>query len=728
MTAPDAAEPAETAGSEYNISASTSFQERQSHTLKDGDSFAVFDRFGDMVASDGNPEGIYHRDTRHLSRMELSLFDQRLILLSSVVQEDNGALVVDLANPGLSRGDRLLLPRDTVHVHRLKFLWQSAVYERISVFNYDDRPHGVRFGLRFGADFADLFEARGQRRPKRGQTSETKLSATEVKLGYVAVDGRPSGTLVRFWPPPTQLDADRAEYEITLEPHQRVTVFVQTVCGDTADSPWDGLAFLTAMGKARRARRRLSARAASIETSSSLFNEIARRSVADLYMLMTETEHGPFPYAGTPWFSTPFGRDSIITALFMLWADPTIAQGVLRFLAATQARDFDAFQDAEPGKIIHEVRGGEMARLREVPFGLYYGAVDSTPLFVLLAGEYERRTGDMETIRRLWPNIEAALAWMDTHGDPDGDGFVEYHRKRESGLANQGWKDSSDSISHADGSLATGPIALCEVQGYVYAARQHAARLARRLGKTDLAAKLDREAERLRLRFEAAFWCDEIGSYAMALDGAKQPCRVISSNAGHALFCGIASPERARLVADTLLAPSSFSGWGVRTLATSERRYNPMSYHNGSVWPHDNGLIALGFARYNLKRGVQRIARGLIDAASYDALRRLPELFCGFGRKRRRGPTSYPVACAPQAWAAATPLALVQASLGLLLDHTGNEIRLEKPALPDILNELLLRNLRLGSASADLHLRSHNADVAVDIVRRSGSARIVTVH
>ena len=412
----------------------------------------------------------------------------------------------------------------------------------------------------------------------------------------------------------------------------------------------------------------------------------------------------------------------------MLWVDPDVARGVLRLLAATQATRRDDFQDAEPGKIIHEMRGGEMARLHEVPFGRYYGAVDSTPLFVMLAGEYERRTGDLDTIRSLWPNIVAALAWIDDHGDADGDGFVEYHRRRDSGLANQGWKDSHDSISHADGSLATGPIALCEVQGYVYAARRHAARLACLLGDAAMAADLDHKAERLRLNFEAAFWCEEIGTYALALDGDKRPCRVVASNAGHALFCGIASPERARIVAETLLAPNAFSGWGVRTLAGNERRYNPMSYHNGTVWPHDNGMIALGLARYGLAEGVRRIAGGLIDAAAHLELRRLPELFCGFSRKRRRGPTSYPVACAPQAWAAATPLALVQASLGLVLDKRANEIRLEHPVLPDQLDELLLRNLRLGSAAADINLRRTDTHVSVDVARRAGEFRIVAVY
>ena len=373
------------------------------------------------------------------------------------------------------------------------------------------------------------------------------------------------------------------------------------------------------------------------------------------------------------------------------------------------------------------MRAGEMAQLGEVPFARYYGSVDATPLFVLLAGEYFKRTGDLETVRELWPHVEAALDWMDTHGDPDRDGFVEYHRKNESGLINQGWKDSHDAIFHENGRAAEGPIALCEVQAYVYAAKRHGAAMALALDRSVQAAILSQQAETLREQFEGAFWCEDLSIYALALDGAKKPCRVVSSNAGHALLTGIAAPERAQRVAETLLGASCFSGWGVRTVARSAARYNPMSYHNGSVWPHDNAVIALGFARYGLKSEVLRIFKGLFEAASYMDLRRLPELFCGFAWRRLTAPTLYPVACAPQAWASATVFALVQASLSASFEQGGEEIRFDRPVMPDFLDELHVRRLQAKHGEADIMLRRYGSEVSIDITRRQGKVPIVVM-
>ena len=711
---------------QFAISVSATLQQRRTRTLKHGDTFAVFDHRGDIGGEPGNPEGLYHRDTRMLSQLQLLLEDERPLLLSSMTQDDNALFTADLSNPDLLEDGKIALRRENIHLNRMKFIWNGACYERLVVRNFSDCPLCLRLTYRFASDFADLFEVRGEHRSARGESPAALESDCGLALRYRGLDQIERVTQISFFPTPKTLTTARAGFEISLRPRATRRVFVRIGCTTEAQSEWTGRTFYRRMRAARHALNESSARAASIDSSNSVYNEIVRRSVSDLYMLITDTPEGPYPYAGIPWFSTPFGRDGIITALMTLWLDPTIARGVLGFLAATQATAVEPERDAEPGKILHEMRHGEMANLREVPFGRYYGSIDATPLFLLLLGEYFRRTGDLETVRSLWPNAEAALAWIDHYGDRDGDGFVEYHRQTKEGLANQGWKDSFDSIFHHDGRLADGPIALCEVQGYVYGAKRHAALLAEALGHPQRAAALAGQAEAMRLRFESQFWCEDLSTYALALDGAKQPCRVISSNAGQLLFTGITSTERAQRVATTLLSPAAFGGWGIRTIGSSESRYNPMSYHNGSIWPHDNGLIAMGFARYGLQKSAAQVFGALFDAAAYMDLRRLPELFCGFARRERNAPTQYPVACSPQAWASATPLCLLQASLGLeLLDKTG-EVKFYRPMLPDFLDHVRLRNLRLSTGSVDLLLHRQDNNIAVTVTRRDGDVVVVT--
>ena len=701
---------------------------RPRRSLKHDDTFIVLDSHGDIGASAGGPDGLFNADTRYLARLELVLDDVQPLLLGSNLRDDNSALTVDLTNPDVYRQGRIVLQKDMLHVVRTIFLWRGTAYQRIGLQNHGDRQASFDLTLLFDNDFADLFEVRGEQRPRRGIGSARLSGPSGILFEYRGLDGKPRNTVLHFEPPPTRLAVNAATWHFDLAPQQVRSLFVAASCNKPAD--FAPAPFFRGLLAHRREMRRSTVGVTSIETSNNIFNEVLCQSMADLNMLMTDTPQGRYPYAGIPWYSTTFGRDGIITALQMLWMDPRVARGVLRRLAFYQARSADALADAEPGKILHEMRGGEMAELREVPFAQYYGSVDATPLFVLLAGLYVERTGDDETLAELWPSIEAALAWIDGAGDPDRDGFVEYCRASEQGLANQGWKDSYDAIFHTDGRLAEGYIALAEVQGYVFAGKRLAARCAARLGKSDLARALEAEAERLADRFEQAFWCDDLGTYALALDGAKQPCRVRSSNAGQLLFSGIVRQDRARLVAADLMRPHFFTGWGIRTVAQGEARYNPMSYHNGSIWPHDNALIALGLARYGLKHSVECVFKGLFDAATYMDLRRLPELFCGFRREKERGPTLYPVACAPQAWASATPFTLLEASLGLEFDAGRGEIRLRNPRLPAFLDEVVLRDLRLGPSSVDLRVRRHGDEVSLEVLRTRGQIQVsmVLVH
>jgi glycogen debranching enzyme len=698
---------------------------RPRRSLKHDDTFIVLDSHGDIGASAGGPDGLFNTDTRYLARLELVLDELQPLLLGSSLRDDNSALTIDLTNPDVYRQGRIVLQRDMLHIVRTVFLWRGTAYQRIGVQNHGDLAASFDLTLLFDNDFADLFEVRGEKRPRRGIGSSKLLGPADVLLEYKGLDNGTRCTALHFDPRPTRLAVNAATYHLDLAPQQVSSLFVAASCNKPAG--FRPAPFFRGLLAHRREMRRLTSGAASIETSNDIFNEVLCQSMADLNMLTTDTPQGRYPYAGIPWYSTTFGRDGIITALQMLWIDPRVARGVLRRLAFYQAKSVDPLADAEPGKILHEMRGGEMADLREVPFAQYYGSVDATPLFVLLAGLYVERTGDDKTLTELWPSIEAALQWIDGPGDPDRDGFVEYRRASEQGLANQGWKDSYDAIFHADGRLAEGYIALAEVQGYVFAAKRLAARCALRLGLVEQAGQLATEAQTLAARFEEAFWCDELGTYALALDGEKQPCRVRTSNAGQLLFTGIVRQDRARMIAADLMRPHFFTGWGIRTVAQGEARYNPMSYHNGSIWPHDNALIALGLARYGLKHSVECVFKGLFDAAAYMDLRRLPELFCGFRREKERGPTLYPVACAPQAWASATPFTLLEAALGLEFDVQRGEIRLRNPRLPAFLNEVVLHDLQLGPSSVDLRVSRHGDEVALEVLRTRGQIQVSIV-
>lgn len=709
----------------YYIAAHDSLVDEPPRTLKHGDTFALFDHYGDLANRRGNTLGLYHQDTRYLSRLKLTVEQRSPLLLCSTVRTNNAVLDVDLTNPDYKQGDALLLAKDTVHFTRTKFLWNGGCYETVTFRNFGEVPLQLRVDFDYDADFADLFEVRGFQRRSRGRISASVRSPDSTRFNYAGLDAVARVTDVFFQPTPRELSARHATFLVDLEPKRHRSLVMSVHCSN-GDSLSQRNVF-RAMRAARTELRAATRRAAAVQTSDSLINEVLCRSMADISMLVTDTEQGPYPYAGVPWFSTPFGRDGIIAAWQMLWLYPSLARGVLRFLAATQAVSEEPARDAEPGKILHEMRKGELANLGEVPFGRYYGSIDSTPLFIALAGQYFQHTGDQETIDAIWPNILAALQWMDVYGDSDRDGFLEYRRRRDSGLINQGWKDSGDAVFHQDGSLAQGPIALCEVQGYAYLARTMASRMASNRGEPALAGRLAEQASNLRDQFEAKFWDDELGMYVLALDGDKRPCRVRTSNAAQVLFTGIAAPERAARMADLLCSSEFFTGWGVRTVSEREQRFNPTSYHNGSVWPHDNSLIALGLARYGHCAAAARLTTAVMDAAVHMDLRRLPELFCGMRRRRDKGPILYPVACSPQAWAAAAPFAMLQACLGLEVDASQHLARLRYPRLPEGLSSLEVRDLPVGDARVDLLLRRHGDDVAVNIVRRRGDAEVVTL-
>jgi glycogen debranching enzyme len=710
---------------QFYILATSPRVDEQTRVLKQGDTFAVFDRFGDVQPAGLGEEGIYHEGTRFLSRLRLLVNDRRPLLLSSTVREDNLLLTVDLTNPDHSVDGELVLARDTVHVFRSSFLWSGTCYNKIRVHNFALRPITVSLTLLFAADFVDIFEVRGIKRERRGTPLPPRVEDSFVELAYKGLDEVVRRTRLSFSPAPAEVSESSAHYEATIPPQRDQVFYVVVSCnwGEGLEIVPFEKAAIGAAGQLNQVRTN----DAILRTSNELFNDWLNRSAADLHMMVTHTAKGPYPYAGVPWFNTVFGRDGLITALEYLWINPELARGVLGFLAATQADALRPHQDAEPGKILHEMRRGEMAALGEIPFGQYYGTVDATPLFIMLASAYYRRTADQAFIESIWSNIERGLGWIEKYGDSDGDGFYDYMRRSPKGLVTQGWKDSFDSVFHADGALADGPIALCEVQGYVYAAWRAASELAMVLGFTERAEQYIRKADRLQEKFEEAFWCEDLSTYALALDGQKRPCRVRSSNAGHCLFAGIASPLRANRVAQTLLDETSFSGFGIRTVPTTEARYNPMSYHNGSIWPHDNALIALGFARYGLQHHAQKILTGLFDASLFMDLRRMPELFCGFERRSGEGPTLYPVACAPQAWAAGSVFLLVQACLGLTIDAPRAQIRFFRPSLPESLQRLWIQNLRAGTASVDLYIERHTNDVGVSLTRREGNVDVLVV-
>ena len=682
-------------------------------TLKDANVFLLADALGDIDAPDS---GLFWDDTRMLSRLQLQVADSRPSLLGAAVSQDNVLFTAQLTNRPLPAPGEHSIPQGVIHLERARFLWSGQLYERLKITNFSGRDAQLPITLRFAADFADIFEVQGHVRERRGERLAPQVSVAAVRLAYRGLD-RLRAVEIRFSVAPLSLTGEEAQVCLGVQRGRSAELYLE-IGAETAVRP-TSQRFEEALQAACSGMRQRVEVGTAIESTGRLFEQWLDKSRSDLALLTTELPTGPYPYAGIPWFATPFGRDAIITSLQTLWLNPQLAAGVLRFLASTQATEANAFRDSEPGKIMHEMRHGEMAALHEVPFGLYYGGVDTTPLFIMLAGAYESTTGDATLIDRIWPNLLAATEWMENRMEHSASGFIDYARASGTGLVNQGWKDSHDSVFHADGRLPPPPIAVVEVQGYAYAAFRTMSRLASTRAERERSVAWAARARRLRAEIERRFWIPELNFYALAIDGEGQACCVHASNAGHLLYCGVPGPERGAAVASALLDERFASGWGIRTLARGEARYNPMSYHNGTVWPHDTALCAAGIARYLGRAAVIDILSQLFEAATQFGMR-LPELFCGFARIPGQGPTAYPVACVPQAWSCGSVFMLLQACLGLEIDGARREIRIEKPLLPIGIEAIHLSEVAVGEIYIDLNFERVQQQV---IVAPTGDAR-----
>ncbi|MBU9143022.1 amylo-alpha-1,6-glucosidase [Burkholderia multivorans] len=696
------------------------------YVLKSGDAFVVSDALGDIG---GHDDGLFVDDMRVLSTWRLTFGGRAPSLLSGATSADNASFTAHLTNRPLPPLGGRETPEGVIHIERMRVLEGDVLYEALTLTNYGATEAEVPLSLSFAADFKDMFEVRGTPRPKRGTIAEPCVAEGAVRMRYDGLDGVERNVTVHFSPAPDALSVDRADYTLTIAAQACVSIYL-TVAATVGERPSEApgcgrVALRTALVGVHRAMRARRETMARVRTGNPLFDAWLDRSLADLGLLTTQLDTGPYPYAGIPWFSTPFGRDAIITSLQMLWLQPSLARGVLRFLAAHQAHETSAFRDAEPGKIMHEFRRSEMAATGEVPFALYYGGVDTTPLFIVLAGAYAERTGDDALIDELWPALESAARWVIDKCDRNPYGLLDYQRTSERGLANQGWKDSHDSVFHADGRFPDGPIALVEVQAYACAALDAMAACSRRRGHSADATRYALRAKTLREQVEALFWMPESGFYGIALDGHGDLCRVLASNAGHLLAFGLPEHARGAAVAGVLGSTLFQTGWGVRTLAAGQPRFNPMAYHNGSVWPHDNALIARGLARYGDKTAAVNLLGALFEAAvSFEM--RLPELFCGFPRRRGEPPTAYPVACLPQAWAAGAPFMMLQACLGVSIDAARLEVRVERPALPEGVSWLRIDDLRVGDESVSLTFRRVDGQV-VAAASEPGRVNVVAV-
>ena len=680
--------------------------------IKENDLFFLTDESGDIPPGQADGCGLYTQDTRFLSRFELSINGAKPILLESSAEMNCQALF-RLTNPHMEENGQIKLWRETVEIMRHRFIQDGVLYEAISYTNYGPKPVAFETTITVWADFADMFTVRGIKAGRIGSVTGAGVEADRFVIRYAGADGIARETRIAWNVKPERVTPDGSvTFSVELKPREVRTIelTVTPVIGEAAPRAKPREEALRLLDASYRGWEQVST---SVDSDLDIYNKLYHRGMLDLRMLLTDLGHGPFPVAGLPWYAVPFGRDSLIAALQMLPVNPEVALGTLRTMAVYQGSKVDPWRDETPGKIMHEIRYGELANTNQIPFTPYYGSVDSTPLFIVLAVEYFRWTGDIEAIRELMPALERALEWIDRSGDLDGDGFVEYHSESSGGIGNQGWKDSGDSIVHASGDFAQSPIALAEVQGYVYCAKTGMADIFRKLGRSAEAEALQRSAAELKRRFEQSFWMADESFYAIALDREKRQVRSVTSNPGHLLMTGLPDESRAELVAGRLTAQDMFSGYGIRTMSEKSTGFNPMSYHNGSVWPHDNSLCLIGMSRMGFIGQALKVARGLMQAAEHFEYARLPELFCGYPDTLGR-PVPYPVACSPQAWAAGTPLVFLQVFLGLDPDAPDGVIRL-RPALPEGMNRLVVRQLHVGSGTLSLTITRREGDAAPKI-------------
>ena len=695
-------------------------------STKEGETFVHSDLNGNLSVPNTVGMGIYYKDTRFLSQFELRINGTMPVLLSSSAERAYMSYV-DLTNPDVWEEGQLSLGQQTLNVRRTRVVG-PIVHERIRLRNYNDTEIKVVLEFALGSDFADLFEVRGLKREKRGKLLAPKVEGKTSKLAYYGTDEIFRETFITFSLEPTLTRVEgatiRVWFEFPLKPHQTKSlgIAIEPVLAGVRQESDD---FDEAVQRTRTSYQDWEEACTQIRSHNQLFDTLLRRGTRDLRALLTKTEDGEFMAAGIPWYVSPFGRDSILSSYQVLMVNPTPARETLLLLGSLQGTQLDPWRDEEPGKILHEIRYGELANAHYIPHTPYYGTVDATPLYLMLAAAYFRWTNDRETLLELLPTLDRALRWIDDYGDLDGDGFVEYLRRSPRGLVNQGWKDSGNSVVHDDGTLAEGAIALSEVQGYVYMAKLRMSEIYLVLGDEARANELHRQADELRERFNRDFWMEEEGYFALALDGEKRQVKTVTSNPAHGLYCGIVDADKADAMAKRLLAPDMFSGWGIRTMSQEAAAYNPMSYHNGTVWPHDNAFIAAGLKRYGHDKATKRIATALFDTATFMEYYRLPELFCGFTRRTPTNPVSYPVACSPQAWAAASPFILLQAMLGISARAHENMLTVNKPSLPAWLDAVEMKNLRVGSSRLSLMFTREGEVTTFSLSDKEGDIRVV---